>query len=65
MDRIVEICDVEAINSTPKALLCRLEDGREVWIPRSVVDEESEVHDEGDQGVLVVAGWFAEKEELE
>ena len=65
MDRIVEIYNVEAINSTPKALLCRLENGREVWIPRSVVDEESGVIDEGDQGILIVAGWFAEKEELE
>lgn len=65
MDRIVEISNVEVIKSTPKALLCLLEDGHEVWVPRSVIDEESEVSDDGDQGVLIVAGWFAEKEELE
>lgn len=32
------------------------------WIPKSVVDEDSEVYKDGTDGTLIVASWFAEKE---
>ena len=37
------------------------EDTDEVWIPKSQIQEESEVHGKGDVGTLVVSDWL-EKE---
>jgi hypothetical protein len=36
----------------------------EIWIPKSVIHDDSEVYKEGAEGKLVVARWFAEKEGL-
>lgn len=52
------------IKATARAILCVLDDGREIWIPQSQVDADSEVFAEGDEGKLVISDWFAEKEGL-
>jgi hypothetical protein len=31
------------------------------WIPLSLIHDDSEVYDEGHEGTLIVAEWFAEK----
>jgi len=49
-----------AIRETDKALLLDYEN-EEVWIPKSVIDDDSEVWREEDEGELVVKDWFAEK----
>jgi hypothetical protein len=47
---------------TPKALLVEVE-GEEMWVPKSVIHEDSEVwQGEQDDGELVVKRWWAEKE---
>ena len=54
------------INETAKALLVKLEDEKTPrWIPKSAIDEDSEVWKTGQDGELVVADWFAEKEGLD
>lgn len=55
--------EVEA--TTPKAVKLRLEDGRSLWIPRSVI-EDGEDLDESKfgGGEIEVKSWFAEKEDL-
>lgn len=55
--------DVECLKETPKALLVNI-DGDEFWIPKSVVDDDSEVYHEGHRGKLVLHEWFCEKEGL-
>lgn len=35
-----------------------------VWIPKSVISDDSEIWKKGDEGTLVVAEWFAMKEGL-
>lgn len=61
----VEIDEVIALKGTSEALLCEV-DGKEVWIPRSCISEDSEVQDEGDSGVLVIPLWLVKKKpELE
>jgi hypothetical protein len=50
------------IRETAKALLVCLDDGREVWIPKSQIHDDSEIWKPGDAGTLVVNGWWAEKE---
>jgi hypothetical protein len=59
----VEIDDVTIETETDLALLCII-DGRQRWIPKSVVHEDSEVSGEGDTGTMVLMRWFAEKEGL-
>ena len=65
MAKLTEVPDVLVTRNTGKALLVVLDDGegKEVWVPCSVVDESSEVNDAGDSGTLVVQTWFAEKTE--
>lgn len=50
------------IQETDKAILVRLEDEQEVWIPKSVIHDNSEVYSEkSGEGMLVVAEWWAER----
>lgn len=60
----VSIDDVECLKETDKALLCLI-DGEEIWIPKSQIDEESEVYEEGQTGLLVITRWLAEQNGLD
>jgi hypothetical protein len=61
----VRIEDCEVIRDTGKAILVRIGDEHEKWIPQSVVSDDSEIWAEGDKGDLVIKAWFAEKEKLD
>lgn len=62
MAQHTEVPDVTIVRDTGKALLCKLEEGEQIWVPKSVVDfDSSEAVDVGDKGTLVVASWFAKK----
>lgn len=52
-----------ALRDTEKALLV-LVGGRECWVPKSQIEDASEVQEPGDTGVLVVPEWWAAKEDL-
>lgn len=52
---------IECIAETSKAILVEVE-GDEIWIPKSAVDDDSEVYGKGHVGELIVADWLAEKE---
>ena len=54
------------ISSSGLALKVATKDHGSLWIPRSVIHDDSEVFDDGDnnEGNLVVMEWFAEKENL-
>ena len=60
----VEIDGCQCLRATDKAILVRIQDDLELWIPQSVVHDDSEVWKEDDEGTLIVAGWFAEKNGL-
>ncbi|GMV17970.1 MAG: hypothetical protein AMXMBFR56_61940 [Polyangiaceae bacterium] len=51
-------CEAE----TAKALLCHLETGEDLWVPKSLVQSDSQVTKRGDEGELAVPLWFCEKE---
>ena len=59
-DEVVSFEHVKCIKATDAALLCEI-DGEEVWIPKSQVDDDSEVFDDEDnaEGRLVVTEWIA------
>jgi hypothetical protein len=48
---------------TAKAILVIIPDldDAEVWIPKSVVHDDSEVYDSGHTGELVLPQWFVDK----
>jgi hypothetical protein len=56
----------EPIRETDKALLVRLDsDGEEHWMPKSVIDDDSECYSmKSGAGDLIVAAWFAAREGL-
>lgn len=57
----------EVIHATDKALLVELHDlGRELWVPISVLHDDSEIFDddENGDGELVVLEWWAERNGL-
>jgi len=54
---------IKVVKETDRALLVRLEDGEEKWVPKSVIHDDSEVFNASTQeGKLVLEAWFAEKE---
>lgn len=62
-DEVVTLNGVACIRGTEAALLCRI-DGKEVWIPRSHVDDDSEVWEPGQEGDLVISEWIATQKGL-
>jgi hypothetical protein len=55
--------EAEVSRTTDKALLVYIDDlGEEVWIPKSVIHDDSEVYSStGSTGELIVHSWWAEK----
>lgn len=53
----IEVENVKA--ETEKGILCVVE-GKEHWIPKSQVDDDSEVAGMGDSGVMLIPRWLAE-----
>lgn len=59
----VTLPDVKCIKETKLAILCEIE-GEEHWIPKSVIDDDSEVYETDTDGKLIIPEWFATKEGL-
>lgn len=55
-----EIEDVKGIRETEMAVLCEI-DGEEHWIPKSQIDDDSEVYEEDTEGTLIVSQWLADQ----
>jgi hypothetical protein len=53
---------VKCIKERALSILVRDQDGKEFFVPRSVLADDSQVKGEGDDGILAVRSWFAEKE---
>lgn len=67
-DEGVTFDDCEATVATPKALLivgdglekCYADGAKGLWVPRTVIHDDSEVFEKGDTGTLVLKTWWAE-----
>jgi len=59
-----QIYGAKAIKETESALLIQTTRVENIWIPKSQIDERSEVCSEGDSGLLIISEWFARKEGL-
>jgi len=62
-DEPVELWDVYVLRETSRAILVQI-DNADVWVPKSVLHDDSEVREEGDEGILIVHYWWAEKHGL-
>lgn len=63
MDDTFSVNDAAVIRDSGKALLFKTDDLGEVWVPKSVIHDDSEVWEMGqDPGTLVVQGWWAQKQ---
>lgn len=63
MDETVEFENVTVKIETEKALLCIINDA-EVWIPKSQIDDDSEVYKKDTEGKLIVTEWIAKQKDL-
>jgi len=56
--------EAKCTKETEKAILVEAKDlpDGQAWIPKSVIDDDSEVYEKGHEGTLVVKSWFAERE---
>ena len=63
MTKYTEI-DCRVITTTAKAALVEFDDGKEIWIPLSQIEDNGENLDKDFDGTLYVEEWFAEKEGL-
>jgi hypothetical protein len=61
--RTVEFEDVECTVETDNAILVEIE-GEEHWIPKSQIDDASEVYGRGHEGTLIVTEWIATQKGL-
>lgn len=56
--------DVEVVAQGGEAVLCKDGDGKEDWIPHSLIDEDSEIDKDsepGEEGILIIPQWKAEE----
>lgn len=54
---------VKSLKETDLAVLCRI-DGKSVWIPKSQIDDDSEVWEGNQEGDLVISEWIAIEKRL-
>ena len=62
-DNKVSIDDTVCTAETEKAILVEIE-GEEYWMPKSQIDDDSEVYKKGQEGTLVITRWIAEQKGL-
>lgn len=61
----IEFDDCVCDKATRDALFIRLPNGQAFWAPRSVVQQDGDVLEEGDEGTVSLAAWWVEKEDVE
>ena len=54
--------DVKIVHQTDRAIKVKLDDEREIWVPKSVIHDNSEIWKVEEEGDLMVKRWWAEKE---
>lgn len=63
-DQSVEFLRASCHGETDRALLIQFETGEKHWMPKSQIDDASEVYAEGQVGTFVCTQWIAEQKGL-
>lgn len=61
--RKVKFEGARGLRATAAALLCSV-DGADLWVPQSMIDDDSEVYATGHEGTLIVSEWWATEKGL-
>lgn len=59
--KCVCVSGVVVLRETDAALLIQFEDGNEAWVPKSQIDDDSEVYEEDHEGMLIITAWLAKQ----
>jgi hypothetical protein len=62
-DEGVDFPDSQCLKETERAILVTRGKGY-LWIPKSVIHDDSEVYEDGHEGTLIVQTWWAEEKNL-
>ena len=62
-EEYAEFDDIECTIDTPKAILVHVE-GKEVWIPKCCIHDDSECYKKGTDGKLIITQRIAEEKGL-
>ena len=54
---------VEVLRDTGLAILVEIE-GEQYWLPKSQIDDDSEVYEHGTSGTLIISAWLAQQKGL-
>ena len=57
--------DCTCLKETSMAILVADACGSEAWIPKSQIDDDSEVYREGGEGLLIISAWCDKRIEWE
>jgi hypothetical protein len=67
-EEYVEFEDVKCRVETDSAILCDFDSddvfSAPIWVPKSIVHDDSEVYKKDTDGTLIIARWWADKEGL-
>lgn len=63
-DEHVDFDNVVVRDESDEAIKVELDDGRIVWIPKSLVHDDSEAYELGTDGTLYIPEWFALNKDL-
>ena len=59
---------VEVVKASERAVLVRLADLDEIWVPFSQIDGDSGIHEQNcgmqTEGVLIISAWLAKQKDL-
>lgn len=62
-DEGADFPEAVCLRETKKAILVN-RGGGDLWVPKSVIHDDSEVFEEGHEGTLIVETWWAEEKGL-
>jgi hypothetical protein len=62
-EKNVLVEDVQVLSESPRALLVYL-GGKEHWIPKSQIHDDSEVYERGQHGAMIITKWIAKERGL-
>jgi hypothetical protein len=60
----VAVGGCEVLRETGKALHVSIEGEAPIWIPKSQLDRDSEVREQGDVGTIIITAWIAKQKKL-
>jgi hypothetical protein len=62
-DPMKSVDNLTVVRATEKAILVKTVGGKENWIPKSQIHEDSQIQSFGDEGTLIISEWIYNQKE--